>query len=527
MALPALDDNLDLAVGVTPGQKPDTSRKEIEKLGKAIFDKASSSIQSATKAIIPDVPKMIAQLTTEIEKGPIETFSKSVKKLERLVENLGIDLRDYNEELSNFMIKREETGRKSDETIQKLREQNIIAEKNALNEVHILNKQEIKERQIELKTKQEAVKRVETNIQDMTKRLQTKGNLDKEEQTKLKERIQAQTINLNLLKERNKELKETLDPRGEQGGQDTKQLPLFFESIKAAFLGPFLAVGEAFTQMKENVKNTIEVFSFFTPKGGLAKSFKKISTSLKSFASIFTVARVLLMAKILLVVGAFMFLVSKAKEIGAFIGKILQKIGDVLKGIWTQISDFFKGAINSVIKLINKIPGINIPLLETSKMKEEREDSEKKERIKKGDKQSVGDTGIATESRFEDKGSYLKPKFDEPKGGFSDDAGMDGNTSNIVFNKNTGESMLLNRQVVGDKLKGAGGGTGDASTAEEIARLTRQRGASDTGSPIVINNAPTTVTSQKSGTTVSGYLDNRPDESFMYTRRGSMGSLDF
>src|SRR6056300_352821 len=247
----------------------------------------------------------------------------------------------------------------------------------------------------------------------------------KNKKYKKKELIEKEDATLNPLKD---------DDSGPMGPSST-----FYEELKA----PFIAVGDAFMSLKDIGKDMVRVFKFFS-EGGLMKSLKSMRNGMKAIGKFFMSTKVLIGLAIVGVIAAVVFFKDKLISIGKFIIGIPEMIANGIKKVWIMISDFFKSAINSVIKLINKITGINIPLLETSKMKEEREDSEKKERIKKGDKQSVGDTGIATESRFEDKGSYLKPKFDEPKGGFSDDAGMDGNTSNIVFNKNTGKSMLLN-----------------------------------------------------------------------------------
>ena len=67
---------------------------EIEKLGKAIFEKTNTSLKSATQAVISDVPGMIQTLTQEIESGPIETFGNAINKLVKLVQDLGINLYD-------------------------------------------------------------------------------------------------------------------------------------------------------------------------------------------------------------------------------------------------------------------------------------------------------------------------------------------------------------------------------------------------------------------------------------------------
>jgi len=169
--------------------------------------------------------------------------------------------------------------------------------------------------------------------------------------------------------------------------------------------------------------------------------------------------------------------------------------------------------INSVIKLVNKIPGINIGLLETSKMKEEREEKERDQRIKEG---TENFDSIGTESGFDKTDSGLMvPKFDE---GPSFDDTDSGNQSSVVFDPNTGEAKILNRQVVGNQFQGAGGdGTGDASTAKTLYQETKQASMFDTGEippAVVYNNQNTNVGG--SNQTISGFINNKnADDTFL------------
>ena len=90
MALPRidpLDDNLDLAVGQLPGTIIDTTQKEIEELGRTIIQKTNATISAATKSIIPNIPKMIENLTKEINEGKSgEQFAKSIKRFEMIID---------------------------------------------------------------------------------------------------------------------------------------------------------------------------------------------------------------------------------------------------------------------------------------------------------------------------------------------------------------------------------------------------------------------------------------------------------
>lgn len=88
----------------------------------------------------------------------------------------------------------------------------------------------------------------------------------------------------------------------------------------------------------------------------------------------------------------------------------------------------------------------------------------------------------------------------------------------MVFDPNTGEAKILNRQVVGNNLKGAGGdGTGDASVAKTLFQEQKQTQMFDTGevpSAVVYNNQNTNVGG--SSQTISGFVNNKnADNTFL------------
>jgi hypothetical protein len=210
------------------------------------------------------------------------------------------------------------------------------------------------------------------------------------------------------------------------------------------------------------------------------------------------------------VIAGIVYFRDEIKAVANFIMGIPQMIGDFIKKAFTRISDFFKDMINVVIKLVNKIPGINIPLLETSTMKEEKEEAAKQERIKQGAKEFSGDVDVNTESGFIDKGSYLQPSFEQGQA-FSDSAGMGNEQSNIVYDKGSKSAMIINRQVVGDQLRGSGAtGTGDASTAKTLYQESKQASMYDTGEvpPVIINNSNQSNVNSSGSTTV-GFTNNK------------------
>jgi len=285
----------------------------------------------------------------------------------------------------------------------------------------------------------------------------------------------------------------------------------FYEELKA----PFIAVGDAFMSLKDIGKDMVRVFKFFS-EGGLTKGLKKFKDGVMALGRFFMSTKVLIGLAIVGVIAAVVFFKDKLISIGKFIIGIPEMIANGIKKVWTMISDFFKSAINSVIKLINKIPGINIPLLETSKMKEEKEESERQERIKQGAKEFSGDVDVNTESGFRDKGTYLEPKFEQTQG-FSDDAGMGLEQSNIVYDKGSKSAILMNRQVVGDQLRGSGAtGTGDASTAKTLYQESKQASMYDTGEvpPVIVNNSNQSSVNSSGSTTV-GFINNKnADDTF-------------
>src|SRR5210317_848366 len=123
----------------------DAVKEEITKLGEVIIDKTSVGLKAATQAVIGDVPKMIADLTKEIESGPVDNFAIAIRKLIKLVDDLGINLRDYNDKLADTVSEFTGTQAKLEEKLAELREKGIKAEIDENGKkINILTQQEIK-----------------------------------------------------------------------------------------------------------------------------------------------------------------------------------------------------------------------------------------------------------------------------------------------------------------------------------------------------------------------------------------------
>jgi len=116
MALPTLADKIDAV--------EDKIEKEsiISDIATAVFKSAKISMESAAKAVVPSVPEMVNEVLDDLKSGSIQKFNLAMDKLDKLVNKLGIDLRQYNKELANFAARREEKITKSEEKIQLLKE---------------------------------------------------------------------------------------------------------------------------------------------------------------------------------------------------------------------------------------------------------------------------------------------------------------------------------------------------------------------------------------------------------------------
>jgi len=493
------------------------TESDIRNITKAMMSTVMKTVSSGQKTVISptEIRKTITEISQNAESGSIKRFEMALDKAKKVIDELDIDLKDFNSSLAKRIKELDEQTIKSQREVELLRKENIAAEvrankqgKEFAYETRILTKEEIGNRTALLKQRKKQFEEDETKIlKEREKLLSTEKTLlpeqqkqiieDQERLDKEKELIQREETVLNPLKDD--------DDKG-MGPSSS-----FYEELKA----PFIAVGDAFMSLKDIGKDMVRVFKFFS-EGGLTKGLKKFKDGVMALGRFFMSTKVLIGLAIVGVIAAVVFFKDKLISIGKFIIGIPEMIANGIKKVWTMISDFFKSAINSVIKLINKIPGINIPLLETSKMKEEKEESERQERIKQGAKEFSGDVDVNTESGFRDKGTYLEPKFEQTQG-FSDDAGMGLEQSNIVYDKGSKSAILMNRQVVGDQLKGSGAtGTGDASTAKTLYQESKQASMYDTGEvpPVIVNNSNQSSVNSSGSTTV-GFINNKnADDTF-------------
>src|SRR5210317_171945 len=487
---------------------------DIKAMMKTVMSTTMKTVSSGQKAIISptEVRNITKEIVADAESGSITRFEKALDKTKTILDKLDVDLKDFNTSLAKRIKDLDEQNLKSSKEVEQLRSQNIVAEvkankdgKQFAYETNILTKKEIETRKSILEKNKQLVEREEKKIIAKREKLLSQETLGDEDKAK----IISDEQRITVLKEKLQKEEDVLTPlskKDDMAGPSSS----FYQALKE----PFIAVGDAFMSLKDIGTDVVRVFKFFS-EGGITKGLKSFKKGIMAIGKFFMSTKVLIGLAIVGVIAAVVFFKDKLISIGKFIIGIPEMIANGIKKAFTMITDFFKNAINSVIKLINKIPGINIPLLETSKMKEEKEESERQERIKQGAKEFSGDIDTNTESGFRDKGTYLEPKFEQTRG-FSDDAGMM-EQSNIVYDKGSKSAILMNRQVVGDQLKGAGAtGTGDASTAKTLYQESKQASMYDTGEvpPVIVNNTNQSSVNSSGSTTV-GFINNKnADDTF-------------
>lgn len=490
---------------------------EIRDITKAMMSTVMKTVSAGQKTVISptEIRNITKQIVADAESGSIKRFESALNKTEKILDELDVDLKDFNTGLAKVLKETQEQKQQKILEVEKLRSENIVAEVKASKqgkefafETKILTKKEIEQR---TKLNEKRKKLLEVEEQKVLKKREKLLDRDRPLTQKQQETLVKEQEQLNKKRELIEKEDATLNPLKDDEDKGMGPSSSFYEELKA----PFIAVGDAFMSLKDIGKDMVRVFKFFS-EGGLTKGLKSFKNGVMALGKFFMSTKVLIGLAIVGVIAAVVFFKDKLISIGNFIIGIPEMIANGIKKVWTMISDFFKSAINSVIKLINKIPGINIPLLETSKMKEEKEESERQERIKQGAKEFSGDIETNTESGFRDKGTYLEPKFEQTRG-FSDDAGMGMEQSNIVYDKGSKSAILMNRQVVGDQLKGAGAtGTGDASTAKTLYQESKQASMYDTGEipPVIVNNSNQSSVNSSGSTTV-GFINNKnADDTF-------------
>jgi hypothetical protein len=346
----------------------------VGEIGKAIFQQVSVSVESAAKMVVPNVADMVAEITEDIKSGSLIQFQEALKKIDTLVNKLGVDINQYSKELGEFLKLRQEKSIKSEETVNQLREKNIMAQVNQMGEVEILNKKQISEQEETLKSYNNEIRTAEKTIESLSKRQQKGRELTEDQQADL---IKANNTLIETTEKRN----QVLQTLNKQESEDTRTFrQKFGDSIDEYVPDGLRDIGSAFTEGLMAPFTAIKELGMLF--GSLLKPLKALPKLLKGFM-VGLIGALAAMLPYLLIVGAvvvaiialkkgFDFLMDNLdtvkEKLGAFADAVMEipgKIADFFKGIFAKIKNFFIDAINSVIELINKFkPGKDIALIE-------------------------------------------------------------------------------------------------------------------------------------------------------------------
>ena len=289
----------------------DEVQKVISEIATAVFKSAKVSLDSAAKAVIPSVPQMVDDVLEDLKSGSIQKFNLAMDKLDKLVRTLGIDLKKYNKELANFAKRREEKIIISEEKIQTLRENNIIADMDKSGDVRILSQKEIEGKQKDLRDTEKKIQTLENKIIKDTKQIQDPGLFTKElkttAQANKKEEIKRDTEELEQKKKERDESKQVLGSRGDEqpgvfqrasegvGNFVDEYVPTPIADVGSAFveglMGPINAVkelGSVFGGLLKPLKLLKPLFTGLL--GGLKKFALGLKASIVSFLPMIAIA---------------------------------------------------------------------------------------------------------------------------------------------------------------------------------------------------------------------------------------------
>ena len=488
---------------------------EIEKLGKSIQDSTALGMKAATQAVVGNVPEMIKELTEDIKSGSIDNFATAINKLIKLTTELGIDLRDYNKDLAETVDKFTSKQMKLEDKLTKFREMGLKAEiKNG--EVKLLTQRDVFRAQKE-KIKNE--KRIEKLTEDRTRLqadLDSKVWENSKARTKAQEKVIKNEEEIAQLRLDNEEIDKKTGTTTADTGRDTGMSK--FTELKEAFMVIPDTIGDAMTSFGKAGKGMFTGLTGLFKKGGLVKAFKGL-------AGFFKTARIMIMAKFLLVIAAFQFLAEKIDSIVAFFKKIWDKIAGFFKSIGDWISNSW----------IGKKLGLGGDDKEEDKSK-----SDGSGLKKKADESTKDLKALYIKNYGEEEGTKLydeweqeqgfaeKPKI-KPKGRArkfetkkTDIVPQDDEKGEVTYQRTRGggKKFFKKKTVTGNLVE-------DGETSSMLKSLESE--SNNIKPPTIINvqNNTNQNNSHTNASNVSGFIHHEPDESFKFVKQGTTGSNDF
>ena len=355
---------------------------DIKALFKTITSETMKTVSAGQKTIISPttVRNLAKEITEQAESGSIFKFEEALKKTETIIDKLGINLEEFNKDLSARIKQLGEQKVKAEAEVQELRQSNIAAEVKTIKEgkefrieTNILTRKEIKERTSLLNNQIKQTDKREKEIIKQREKLLKKDELTVAD----KEKIIADEKEITQQRAAIATESETLGITADTGG-DRLEMPPMLAAFVDGLTTPFTAIGEAGMMLKDTIVGIGETFMFLG-KGSLlilVKAFKALSLILKPIPLAIGAA----------IAGAVFMIIKFKDKIGDFVDAVKTipgKIKDFFKESFAKLKDFISDTIitlqnvfiklfNSVIGLVNKIPGVEMELLEEKKLSAER-----------------------------------------------------------------------------------------------------------------------------------------------------------
>ena len=491
-------------------------KKEITRLANTIIKSSTDGLKSATQTVVGNVPQMIADLTKQIESGPVDNFAIAMNKLVKLVDKLGINLKDYNKKLGKMVDKARGTQEKLQQELHELREKGFRVEiDEKTNTIKWLTEKDTQIREQQIIDNEKQIKHLE-EVRRIELENQMEEKLAKGEDTT---ELQAQRIknedDIQELREKNEDKK-----LAAKGG---KRVDTGFSGNDQGF-GKIAELKEAFMIVPDTIA---EVFGGFKNIGKvLTKSFagffaapmKTIKKVFGAIANVFKIARVAIALKVM---GVIMVLQWIAEKLGA-IGGVFKKIWAAITGFFKKIGDWFKNSwLGKKLGLggddegeeEEKSGGV-LTSEGTGKYSQMDDGTYEVGNVEPGTNKK--DMVAESESKWYKPWTWGKDKKENeqitpiiPKDVETEFASADGSTD--------GKSWLTKKSVVGQTADGE-------HTPQKLEDLQKELKAYEERNVIQVNNNSQVNSNSSNGTTVSGFVDHEPDTSFKYIRNNNSDS---
>ena len=493
------------------------AKAEITKLAETIKDSATRGLKSATQTVVGSVPKMITDLTKEIQSGPINSFGLAMNKLVTLVDKLGINLRQYNEELADTVDEYRGSQEKLQQKLHELRTEGIKAEINDRGDgIRYITNLEVKKYEKEREISNQSIETNKEEIQERIERinsLEKQGTLTKKNRNELQQEIDTREKANDNLQEEVDIVNSKIGKTADTGGTDQQGFGKIAELKEA-----FMIIPDTISEVFGGVKNIGKVIGKQF-KGFLGAPMKTIARVFKNIGTMFRTFRLLIALKIIAIIAAIQFVIEKL----GFLIEPIQKVWDAITGFFKKIGDWFRnswlgkklglGDDDEVEKTIESKADESRGELKQLYIKKHGEEEGSKMYDEWESKQDAGKTKIKPKGRmrkFETEKVDIVP--------LESDQDMSEKPVSKQRTRGGGKKFFQKKKEV------VGQTTEDGDTSKVLKELEAEHLKELNKSVIQVNNNSNITSQNQSGTTVSGFIDHEPDTSFKYIRNNNSDS---